>query len=153
MAEWMPWYRRPDYDGKLTEEDKRFLDAFQGNHPAARSEELPEEVQSYISRIELENFDFKKDTEFYRAIFFTVSSLLITFLAYDKDSIVFSIFLIMGFSAITAAAWLSCRKRHKKIDDDFFPSELGAPGRTDRELRFEWEMGRIVERKRGGTDE
>ena len=44
---WTPWYRRKEYKGNLTEEEKRHLDSFRldEKHPAAAVEDLPEEVQ------------------------------------------------------------------------------------------------------------
>jgi hypothetical protein len=61
--EWLPWYRRKGYKGNLTEEEKRILDSFRMKepHPAARYWQLPEEVQSYISRLQIELYDKKQD--------------------------------------------------------------------------------------------
>jgi hypothetical protein len=55
----LPWYRAPNYSGNLTEAEKRQLDALrmQAPHPAARYEDLPEEVQSYISGLAIEAYD------------------------------------------------------------------------------------------------
>jgi hypothetical protein len=63
-AEWVPWYRAHDYEGNLTEAEKRQLDSFrvQPKHPAAQYDELPEEVQSYINRIECELYDKKQSS-------------------------------------------------------------------------------------------
>jgi hypothetical protein len=62
-AEWLPWYRARNYKGDLTEAEKRQFDAFrvQPKHPAAQYHELPEEVQSYINRIECELYDKRQD--------------------------------------------------------------------------------------------
>lgn len=45
------------------EAEKRQRDAFrmQDRHPAASYHDLPEEVRSYIYRIEIENYDFKQE--------------------------------------------------------------------------------------------
>ena len=53
-GEWLPWYRQKGFRGKLTEEEKRILDSFRigDNHPAAKFDELPEEVQDYILELE-----------------------------------------------------------------------------------------------------
>jgi len=60
----LPWYRKPGYKGNLTEEEKRELDSLRwraeqpgGRHPATEFADLPEEVQSYISKIEIEHYD------------------------------------------------------------------------------------------------
>jgi hypothetical protein len=52
----VPWYRRRDYKGNLTEDEKRELDHFRwlaqqpgGKHPA--DHDLPEEVDLYISKL------------------------------------------------------------------------------------------------------
>src|SRR4051794_24465203 len=57
----IPWYRQPGYKGNLTEDEKRELDSLRwlaqqpgGKHPAAEYSDLPEEVQSYISKLEFE---------------------------------------------------------------------------------------------------
>src|SRR5215213_9302385 len=74
-AEWLPWYRAPNYDGDLTEAEKRELDAFrmQPKHPAARIYELPGEVQSYISKIEIELYDQKQERAAGRALVLSAS--------------------------------------------------------------------------------
>jgi len=60
----LPWYREPNYKGDLTEDEKRELDSLryradrQGvKHPAATYDDLPDEVQSYISRLQIELYD------------------------------------------------------------------------------------------------
>ena len=69
-AEWLPWYRAHDYTGNLTEKEKRLLDAFraQPTHPSANFEQLPEEVQRYVNRIEMELYDQKQEAAAGRAI-------------------------------------------------------------------------------------
>jgi exonuclease I len=72
-AEWLPWYRARNYKGDLTEAEKRQLDAFrmQPKHPAAQEDDLPEEVQSYIGRIEMELYDKKQEGAVGQAMFLT----------------------------------------------------------------------------------
>jgi hypothetical protein len=53
------WYRHRNYKGGLSEEEKRELDSIRWPaeprpHPAAKFQDLPEEVQEYISHLELE---------------------------------------------------------------------------------------------------
>jgi hypothetical protein len=62
-SEWVPWYRARNYKGNLTEAEKRQFDAFrmQPRHPAATYDDLPEEVQNYIGRIEIELYDKKQE--------------------------------------------------------------------------------------------
>jgi hypothetical protein len=63
-AKLLPWYRSPNYKGNLTEEEKRELDSFrireerdEQEHPAASSDDLPHEVNMYISKLQLERYD------------------------------------------------------------------------------------------------
>ena len=69
-AESLPWYRARNYKGNLTEAEKRQLDAFrmQPKHPAANYHNLPDEVQRYIIRIEMELYDKKQDGTAGRAL-------------------------------------------------------------------------------------
>src|SRR5688572_29732695 len=60
----IPWYRKRGYKGNLTEEEKRELDSYRwlasqpgGKHPATEYSDLPEEVQSYISKLETDLYD------------------------------------------------------------------------------------------------
>jgi hypothetical protein len=68
--EWLPWYRAHDYEGNLTEHEKRQLDALrvQPKHPAAEADDLPKEVQDYINRIECELNDEKQTVLFERTL-------------------------------------------------------------------------------------
>ena len=65
-----PWYRASGYRGKLTEAEKRELDAFraQPSHPAFEYGELPEHVEMYISGLEIEAYDLKQARAFGRAL-------------------------------------------------------------------------------------
>ena len=74
-TEELPWYRSPGYNGKMSEAEKRQLDAFrmQEQHPAARQEDLPEEVRSYIGRIEMKLYDLKQETAASRALVASVA--------------------------------------------------------------------------------
>jgi hypothetical protein len=60
----LPWYRGPTYKGNLTEDEKRELDSFRhramghgAKHPAATYTDLPEEVGSYITKLQMELYD------------------------------------------------------------------------------------------------
>ena len=67
--EWLPWYRAHDYDGDLTEHEKRQLDGFrmQPKHPAADLDNLPEEVRTYIGQIEMGLYNQKQERVVSRA--------------------------------------------------------------------------------------
>jgi hypothetical protein len=64
QREHLPWYRARNYKGNLTEIEKRQLDSFrmQEKHPAGDYDSLPEEVQRYISSLEIEVYDNKQQT-------------------------------------------------------------------------------------------
>lgn len=58
------WYRHRNYKGNLSEDQKMELDSIRwksksGQHPAAKFEDLPEEVQDYIVYLESEISDSK----------------------------------------------------------------------------------------------
>jgi hypothetical protein len=63
-TESLPWYRKKGFKGDLTENEKRQLDSFRmrENHPAASYDSLPEEVQYYISKLEIEGYDCKQQS-------------------------------------------------------------------------------------------
>ncbi len=58
------WYRHRNYKGSLSEDQKMELDSIRwtsksGRHPAAKFEDLPDEVQDYIVHLEIELSDSK----------------------------------------------------------------------------------------------
>lgn len=84
--DWIPWYRRKEYKGNLTEEEKRHLDSFrlEENHPAVAFENLPEEVQGYLSELELAVYDAKQEGVATKAFMLTGIGALMAFLAYRE---------------------------------------------------------------------
>jgi hypothetical protein len=148
--EWLPWYRRKGYRGNLSEEEKRALDSFRMKepHPSARYEQLPEEVQSYISRLEMELYDKKQEGAADKALVLTgVAALSVWFgyMGYGKTSPLFS--YLLG-AALLVAAWVRYRWEWNKNADALFPKGKGAPADiTDEELRYEWELENIVRHK------
>jgi hypothetical protein len=64
----LPWYRARNYNGNLTEAEKRELDSFRhresegAGHPSANYDDLLEEVQSYLSKLEIERYDLIQET-------------------------------------------------------------------------------------------
>jgi len=61
-SESAPWYRRQGYAGNLTESEMQELDRFRSmdRHPATQFDELSEEAQAYIARLEVECYDLKQ---------------------------------------------------------------------------------------------
>src|SRR4051812_48997209 len=85
-AEWLPWYRARNYKGDLTEAEKRELDALrmQPKHPAVEANNLPEEVQSYLNKKELELYDKKQDSAAGRALILSAIGAALLYLNYGS---------------------------------------------------------------------
>ena len=82
------WYRHQNYKGDLSEELKRELDSIRwpaepGPHPAAKFQDLPEEVQEYIVHLEFEVEDSKS---FPPVISIIVGISYIICIDWDRDS-------------------------------------------------------------------
>jgi hypothetical protein len=145
-AEWVPWYRARDYKGDLTEAEKRQLDAFrmQPKHPASSEEELPEEVQSYIGRIEMELYDKKQEAAAGYAFFWSVIAAVLLFLTYNGYFGPPTTWRYVIGLAIFVAPWFVYRHQWKKNAEEFLPSDDGAPNVTDEAIRQEWELNYIA---------
>lgn len=142
--EWKPWYRQKGYKGKLTEDEKRFLDSFRnGNpHPATSFEDLPDEVQSRL--IELE--DQLKDQEDIFSVWLMLLTLLLSGYAFYigfTDEIGLSAvgcycFGLFGFFTIyrTYNAYVARHEHHNWYGD----TNKGEPfSSTDEALQRCWE--------------
>jgi hypothetical protein len=141
QKEHLPWYRKRGYKGNLTEDEKRELDLFrlrekrdEERHPAATFEDIPEEVQSYISKIEIELYDAIQERLVARC--FLISAFagfyLVTYLGwvslwYDALGAILSVFLLI-------APWIYYVWKWKKNADEF-RNEWGNEG-----IRTEWEF-------------
>ena len=78
-TEKLPWYRRRNYKGDLTEQDKVELDSFRlaamkpgGVCRATDVSELPDDVLSYIAKLEIELHDSLGSSIFGRALAYAV---------------------------------------------------------------------------------
>lgn len=147
--EWLPWYRRKGYKGNLTEEEKRILDSLRMKepHPAARYEQLPDEAQRYINRLEVELYDKKQESAAGKAFLLTgvaVFPIWFGYKGYGDSSPLFS--YLLG-SVLLIVAWVGYRWEWKKNADEFMPKEEDTPNTTDEELRYEWELVHIVRHK------
>jgi hypothetical protein len=149
-TEWLPWYRVPGFKGKISEAEKRQLDAFrmQKRHPAATMGDLPEEVRLYIVRLELENYDFKQE----RAVggpmiagLLGAASLSVSYFGVHiqpADSI-WPYFLGL---VLLIVAWSLYRREWKRNADELFPQRRGGPNLTDENIRKEWELEYLTRR-------
>jgi hypothetical protein len=144
--EWLPWYRAHNYKGDLTEAEKRQLDAFrtQPTHPAARLDQLPEEVREYIGRIELELYERKEQEIGLMGLFGLFGAVLIV-LQYFAASVLTSIdWRYVGGALLLGAAWFFFKRRWDK-NGSASPFGLDARDRTDEAIRREWELNYITE--------
>jgi hypothetical protein len=143
-AEWLPWYRARNYKGDLTEEEKRQLDAFrmQPTHPAARLDDLPEEVRNYIGRIELELYDKKQDGAASRAMFYSAIGAALHFLIYTGFFGAPTVWSYAAGVLLLVVPWFIYRYEWKKNAEEFLPSDRSDRpcGVTDEGIRREWEL-------------
>ncbi|MBY3220908.1 hypothetical protein [Rhizobium laguerreae] len=143
-TEWLPWYRVPGFKGKVSEAEKRQLDAFrtQERHPAASYQDLPEEVQSYISRLELENYDFKQEKAANGSLFVSVLGATILGVNYFGVHIqpAASIWPYAFGLLLLLAPWFVSSREWQRNADELHPRRHGGPNMTDENIRKEWEL-------------
>lgn len=154
QAETLPWYRAKNYDGNLAESEKRQFDAFRSlpKHPAALSEELPEEVQSYINRIELELYDAKQSEAaigFVAAAGFGIALMAINYVERIPAS---DLYYFVG-GGIVAYSWFRYGRVWRRNADELHPSSEQELSRTDEALRREWELEYITKTPRRGASD
>jgi hypothetical protein len=153
QQEWLPWYRRNGYSGNLTEAEKRQLDAFrsQSKHPAALSDELPDEVQSYINRIELELYDAKQSEAAVYTLAVSVFAIALMALNYLERFPSSDSYYVAGV-ALIAFSWFWYGRVWARNAEDFLPEDESSPDRTDEAIRREWELEYIIASKRTAVD-
>jgi hypothetical protein len=152
-TEWLPWYRRKDYDGNLTEAEKRQLDVFrtQPEHPATLSDELPTEVQNYINRIELELYDAKQSEAAGYWLSATVFAIALMAMNYHERFPSSDSYYVAG-AALILFSWFWYGRVWKRNAEDFIPSDEAAPNRTDEAIRREWELDYVTSSKQTDSD-
>ena len=144
--EWLPWYRARNYKGNLTEAQKRQLDGFraQPKHPATQEEDLPEEVQNYIGRIELELYDNKKQIVSERTLFVSLFGAAMLTLHYT-GRITATPWEYAGDLLLLVVPSFFWRYYITKYGEELLPSlDEGVPNQTDEGIREEWEQAYIV---------
>jgi LPXTG-motif cell wall-anchored protein len=144
--EWLPWYRARDYKGDLTEAEKRQLDAFrtQPTHPAARLDQLPEEVRDYIREIDLELYE-RKEQEVGLMILLGLSGAVLLVLNYFGVLAATSVnWSYVGGALLLAAAWFFYKRRRHKNKTAEEPDGI-AIRPTDEAILRAWELNYIVE--------
>jgi len=153
-VEWLPWYRRKQYRGNLTEAEKRQLDDFRASemHPATDPATLPEDVRSYINRIEFESYDRKGDLLLSGTLIYTAIGVGLCVLAYYGHSYFGSLSYVLAV-ALVIASWVRQRVLWKGLSEEFLPSEdSGIPNQTDEGIITEWEQSYIVESRRAARE-
>jgi hypothetical protein len=138
-VERLPWYRARGYKGNLTEHEKRQLDSFrmQEHHPAATFENLPEEVQGYINKLEMEHYDEKQGALVLPALVvmgFGGYFLIRYIFGYDEGS-------LLGYGssiALLVLPWIYYARAWRKNADEFMPKD--GFGKRDEAFRTEWEL-------------
>ena len=159
--EWMPWYRRKDYRGNLTDEQKRHLDSFrlEEKHPAVAVEDLPEEVQSYLSELELAVYDAKREGVATKAFVLTGVGAFVIFLAYYELGWFAPLVGYVLGGAIIAFARINYSREWKRNADGLWIKQegRGVPfSRTEEKLQAYWELdeiSRFRQRHEANTDD
>jgi len=152
--EWLPWYRARNYKGNLTEAEKRQLDAFrtQPKHPAATFDDLPEEVQSYLSGIQLELYEKKQEGVAGRAFLYSAIGAGLLFLNYKSCFAAPDIWVNLGAALLLVFSWFAYWRQWHKNAEDFHPK--GVPWRaTEEGIRKEWELSYIAWSRKKARDQ
>jgi hypothetical protein len=145
----LPWYRAKDYKGKLTEDDKRQLDAFrmQESHPATDPNTLPDDVKAYINALEFELVELKRHNSITYAVIATVFALILAYYSGYLGNGYASPFVVYMFSAlIIAVYWWKHTKEDKALVEQLLPSDSFDP--TAEAIKFEWEVEYLVTKRR-----
>ncbi len=148
-SEWLPWYRRKHFKGKITEQEKRVLDSYRtkADHPATNYEELPDEVQLYISRIEIELHDKKKEIAVGIWLLAIIFPSFFVYQAFkgNLDNPTYSyLFAAAFFFYGLYRGW----RDWKNADEELFPTAKNAPSPTLEGIRQEWEILHLAHLKR-----
>lgn len=141
-TEWLPWYRVPGFKGQVSEVEKRKLDAFRmlDRHPAASYQDLPEEVQTYISRLTVEIYNFKQENAVSGPLLAGALGAAILGVSYfgvhfqPTESIwpyAFGLLLLI-------VPWFVYRREWQRNADEFLPRD--GPNRIDESIKEEWEL-------------
>jgi len=151
--DWTPWYRRKEYRGNLTEEEKRYLDSFrlEEKHPAVAVDDLPEEVQGYLSELELAVYDAKQDSVATKAFMLTGMGALVAFLAYHELGWLPPLVGYVIGGVIITFAWINYSREWKKNADGLWIKQEGRGipfSTTEEKLQEYWELYEIVRYKK-----
>lgn len=146
----LPWYRAPNYDGNLTEGEKRELDSFryreknQGvKHPAADCGDLPNEVTMYISKLEIERYDEIQERLVGRCFLVSAVGAFVLANHFSWISLNYNSPEVLLFAAaFLVVPWFYYPIKWRKNADRYL-------GDANEEIRKEWELEYIVNKKAG----
>jgi hypothetical protein len=146
--EWIPWYRRKEYKGNLTEDEKRHLDTFrvEGKHPATAFEELPKEVQEYLNELELSVYDATQERVAIKSLVQTCVGALLIFLAYLGLGWLSPLVGYFLGCAIITFAWFNHSRDWKQNADSIWIKQKGKGvplSRTEDKLQEYWDLDAI----------
>lgn len=141
-GEFLPWYRRPDYRGVMSEPDKRHLDAIRDHepHPAVTYDQLPEEAKSYISELELEAYDAKQESLVGRVALLSATGALLIDANFTHLVSFTNPWAATVAFPLLVAPWLYYVWKWRR-NADAFTTTL-----TDEGLREAWELDHISRR-------
>ncbi|TIW28770.1 MAG: hypothetical protein E5V63_03930 [Mesorhizobium sp.] len=141
QGEVLPWYRAPDYKGQMKEADKRLLDGFrmQERHPAARYEDLPEEVQNYISNLQQEVYDLKQQEAGTGALIQSGIGAAILYVAYFGVQPASTIWPYVVGLFVLIVPWFRYRRIWNRNAEEFLPRDHARNPTRDGIIR-EWEL-------------
>jgi hypothetical protein len=147
--EYLPWYRRLDYKGDLTETEKRELDALrrQKKHPAARYEDLPDEVQHYIAGLELAAYDLKQDKAALKPIACALIGISLLYFHYVGPPSLSAFWTWAWALFLLIVPWFVYRREWNKNAQEFMPDYLATPGASspaNEALLREWEVSHLT---------
>jgi hypothetical protein len=144
----LPWYRARKYKGNLTEDEKRELDSFRHRekaqaikHPAATYDDLPEGDGSYISKIQIEQYDQIQERLVGRC--FLVSGIgafvLLNHFGWISPNY-HSTEMLLWAALLFIAPWIYYAIKFRKNADQFWDDAREG-------IRMEWELDYIVGKK------
>ena len=156
-SEWKPWYRRKDYKGNLTEDQKRYLDSFRNGepHPATPFGDLPDEVQSRLMELELDLKEQQDSASVVTTLVWSALGCYSVYEGYIGDFGVVSFFyyscalicIAMGYR--TYQNYSSRHEHHNWYGD----TGKGEPfSSTDESLQRHWEINALSAYKRNSSD-
>lgn len=137
----IPWYRAKGYKGKMTEDNKRKLDAFRmlEKHPATDPYDLPEDAQTYINSIEFELIDIKRQKSFNGSAFITAAAFALSYYSYLGHGYYNNPYWTYAFSiVIVIFVWWKHHKEDKTLCDELLSNT------TTEGIIREWELDYIT---------